>query len=99
MSMKFSVLSSQFSVFTEAMHPVNVAGLVLNGSMLLCLVIVITLGRRKLRKHRSDSAIMLFSEPRQCLLGFKQIGNPHSKANLERVHHFHLPALSKEDRL
>lgn len=79
---------------------INSALTVLNGSMLLCLVIVITLGRKKLRKHRrSTPAVMLFAEPRQCLLGFKRLGNPWSKANLERWHNLILPALTKEDRL
>jgi hypothetical protein len=40
--------------------------------------------------------VMLFSEPRQCLLGFKQIG--HAR-DLQRFHHYDLPPLSKEDRL
>ena len=72
---------------------INSTMLVINGLMLACLLITLVVGRRKLRKQRSDSpAVMLFSEPRQCLLGFKQIH--HS-----RDHHFHLPPLTKEDRL
>jgi hypothetical protein len=82
--------------------PINAAGLVLNGSMMICLVLVIVLGRRKLKarkRRRVCDGTMLFSEPRQCLLGFRQLGNPMSKANLERWNAINLPALTKEDRL
>lgn len=76
---------------------INSALTVLNGSMLLALVICITLGRRHLRRSRArKGVVMLLTTPRQCLLGFKQLGNPRSKANLER---WQLPALTEDDRL
>lgn len=64
--MKFSVLSSQFSVFSSELHPLNAAGLVLNGSMLLALVICITLGKRKLKTRKRTQAVTLLQAGDQC---------------------------------
>ena len=77
--------------FTD-LHPINAAGLVLNGTMLLTLVICITLGRRHMRRSRArKGVVMLLTTPRQCLLGLRRIASsPHG---------YHLPPLTKEDRL
>jgi hypothetical protein len=94
MNMKFSVLSSQFTAFgAEALHPINAAALVLNGSMLICLALVIIFGRRKLkaRKRTQKGVVMLLTTPRQCLLGLRRIA--------AAPHGYHLAPLTKEDRL
>lgn len=75
----------------DAIHPINAAGLVLNGTMMITLVIVISVGRRKLRqKRRSRPTLTLLSEPGQCVAFFRRlrVGIPAS-----------LPALSKEDHI
>jgi hypothetical protein len=74
----------------EALHPINAAGLVLNGSMMLCLVIVISVGRRKLKARKSGRALTLLTEPRQCLVFFRRL---HSGIPAT------LPALTKEDHI
>ena len=93
--MKFSVLSSQFSVLSaESLHPVNAAGLVLNGTMLLCLVIVITLGKRKLsarKRRKAGQALTLLTDGRECWGFCRRLSAPATGYNL--------PALTKEDRL
>lgn len=72
---------------------INMTMTVLNGSMLLCLLIVITLGRRKMRRARaSKGVVMLMSDPRQCLLGFERLGMTRAKS-------LTLPALTEEDHL
>lgn len=74
------------------LDPLNAAALVLNGSMLLCLVIVIALGRRALRRSRArKGAVMLMTDARQCRLGFRRIA--------WRMHHqFTLPPLGETYR-
>lgn len=75
----------------DHLHPLNAAGLVINSAMMLTLVIVISLGRRKLRqKRRSRPTLTLLSEPGQCVAYFRRLrmGIPAS-----------LPAISKEDHL
>jgi hypothetical protein len=77
----------------EVLHPINAAGLVLNGAMMLCLVIVISVGRRKLKarkRRKSGRALTLLTEPRQCLVFFRRL---HSGIPAT------LPALTKEDHL
>ena len=83
---------------------INSALTVLNGSMLLCLVIVITLGKRKLsrKRRKAGPALTLFTEPRQCLLGFKRLGNARHKESIEAWHAqltSDLPPLTTEDHL
>ena len=64
---------------------INSTMLVINSLMLACLLITLVVGRRKLRKQRSDTpAVMLFSEPRQCLLGFKQIHHHQQILDFEK---------------
>lgn len=73
------------------LHPLNAAGLVLNGSMLLALVIVIILGRRSMRRNRSrKGVVILLTEPRQCCAFFARLGSGIPST---------LPPLTKEDRL
>jgi hypothetical protein len=56
----------------------NAAFSVLNGSMLLCLLIVITVGRRTLRRRscRRKAVVTLLTDPRQCCEFFRHISRP-----------------------
>jgi hypothetical protein len=42
---------------------------------------------------------MLFTEPRQCVQGFKRLANARHKAAYEQWRALTLPALTEEDRL
>lgn len=76
------------------LDPINATVLVLNGSMMLCLALVIILGRRRLKarkRRKAGQAVTLLTEPRQCLLGLRRIA--------AAPHGYHLPAITREDRL
>lgn len=70
---------------------INIALAVLNASMLLCLIIVITMGRRHLTQSRKHKTVTtLLTSPRQCLHGLRR---------LHRTRSMNLPPVSEEDRL
>lgn len=73
---------------------INSALTVLNGSMLLCLVIVITLGKRKLaarKRRKSGQALTLLTDGRACWGFCRRLSAPATGYNL--------PRLTKEDHL
>ena len=74
--------------------PINATALVLNGSMLLALAIVITLGKRKLsarKRRKAGQALTLLTDGRECWLFCRRLSAPAAG--------FRLSPLTKEDHL
>lgn len=63
----------------------------------IALIIVWAYLHGRYAKEQHATPTMLFTEPRQCLQGFKRLANIQHKAALETWHT--LPALTEEDRL
>ena len=66
----------------------------------IALIIVWSFLHGRYTRTRQATPTMLFTEPRQCVQGFKRLANARHKAALEQWHSsFTLPALTEEDRL
>lgn len=70
---------------------INSALTVLNGSILLCLVIVITLGKRKLKSRKRKQAVTLLTDGHECWSFCRRLSAPATGYNL--------PPLTQEDHL
>lgn len=75
----------------NALDPINAAGLVLNGSMLICLAVVIICGRSKLKARKRTQAVTLLTDGRECWRFCRLLSAPATG--------FRLPPVTREDRL